>query len=101
MRAYLLVERSRSAARSGIRPRNQKSSEVVKYVETAKTSHISGDLNCGQIEFVEGYGKSQYKANHGLPVWSTGKMAACITAKIVIASAKRLIEVRHFCWKRS
>ena len=37
-----------------MRPRYQKSSEVVKYVETAKTSHISGLLNCGQIWFVDG-----------------------------------------------
>jgi len=27
-------------------------------------------------------------------------MAACMTAKRVIASAKRLMLVRHFCWKR-
>jgi hypothetical protein len=30
-----------------------------------------------------------------------GKSSAQITAKRVIASAKRLIEVRHFCWSRS
>jgi hypothetical protein len=29
-----------------------------------------------------------------------GKIPAQITAKIVIASAKRLIEVRHFCRSR-
>ena len=51
------------------------------------------------IEF--GYGKSQYAATQGRPVWSTGKTAAHITAKIVIASAKRLIDMRHFCRKSS
>src|SRR6266851_3237158 len=34
--------RSRSVARSGIRPTNQKSSETVPYVETAKTSQMRG-----------------------------------------------------------
>src|SRR2546430_6933964 len=82
-----------------MRPMYQKSSEVVKYVETANTSHISGLLNCGQMEFVLGYGIIQY-ANQGRPVWRTGKSPACITAKIVIASANRLMLVRHFCWKR-
>ena len=40
-------------------------------------------------------------ANQGRPVCRTGKSAACKTAKSVIASAKRLMLVRHFCWKRS
>ena len=40
-------------------------------------------------------------ANQGRPVWMRGKRPACSTAKIVIASANRLMEVRHFCWKRS
>ncbi len=44
-----------------------------------------------------GYGNSQYAASHGRPVWKTGKMAAHMTAKIVIASAKRLIDMRHRC----
>ncbi len=30
-----------------------------------------------------------------------GKSKAQMTAKRVIASAKRLIDVRHFCWKSS
>src|SRR5207237_4608296 len=81
-----------------IKPRYQKSSEVMKYVETANTSHISGLLNCGQTRKVVGYGNIQY-ANQGRPVCSTGNMPACITAKSVIASAKRLMLVRHFCWK--
>ena len=32
-------------------------------------------------------------------MWSSGKSRAQMTANSVIASAKRLIEVRHFCWK--
>ena len=31
-----------------------------------------------------------------LPTWKAGKIPAQITAKIVIASADRLTEVRHF-----
>ena len=46
---------------------------------------------------VFGYGNSQY-ASHGRPVWNSGKMPAHDTAKSVIASAKRLIEVRHVCF---
>ena len=34
-------------------------------------------------------------------MWMAGKMPAQITAKIVIASAKRLMLVRHFCRKRN
>jgi len=56
-------------------------------------------LNWGQIEFVLGYGIIQY-ANQGRPVCRMGKMPACITANSVMASAKRLMLVRHFCWKR-
>jgi hypothetical protein len=48
-----------------------------------------------------GYGKSQYAANQGRPVWMSGKSKAHMTAKRVMASANRLIEVRHFCWKSS
>src|SRR6516225_8655940 len=97
IRLTLLFDESRSAARSGTRPRNQNSSEIVKYVETAKTSHVSGLLNCGQMPWTLGYGISQYAANHGRPVCSNGKSSAHMTAKSVIASAKRLIDVRHFC----
>src|SRR3954452_19970813 len=89
-------DRSRSVARSGISPTNQKSSETVAYVETANTSQISGLLNCGQMFIVFGYGNSQY-ASQGRPVWNNGKMPAHATANSVIASAKRLIEVRHVC----
>jgi hypothetical protein len=34
-------------------------------------------------------------------MWMRGKMPAQMTAKMVIASAARLMEVRHFCRKRS
>ena len=48
-----------------------------------------------------GYGNSQY-ANHGRPRWSSGNSPACMTAKIVIASVNRLIELRQlFCSSRS
>ena len=35
------------------------------------------------------------------PTWMPGNVPAQMTAKIVIASAKRLIAVRHFCRKRN
>src|SRR5882724_2425626 len=101
MRLVLLFDESRREARSGTRPRYQKSSEIVKYVETAKTSHVSGLLNCGQMPWTLGYGMSQYAANQGRPVWSSGKSSAQMAAKSVMASAKRLIDVRHFCWSSS
>src|SRR5688500_16934042 len=50
----------------------------------------------GQTSMVDGYGNSQY-ANQGRPVWITGNSPAWMTANTVIASEKRLIEVRHFC----
>ena len=49
---------------------------------------------------VFGYGISQY-ASHGRPVWKSGKMPAHATAKSVIASANRLIDVRHVCLSSS
>src|SRR5262249_52249798 len=91
--------RSRSVAKSGTRPRNQNRTEMVKYVDTAAASHGSAERSCGQTRIVGGYGKSQY-ANHGLPVWNTGKSAACMTAKTVIPSVKRLIDVRQRCSRR-
>ena len=75
----------------------QNSRDTVKYVDTAKTSHKSGERNCGQISLALGMGSSHH-ANHILPTWMPGKMPAQITAKMVIASAVRLIEVRHF-WR--
>src|ERR1051325_5687807 len=81
-------------------PRYQNTSEIVRYVLIANTSHNSGDrklTHSGPREF--GYGMTQ-NASHGRPMWISGKIAAHITAKIVIASAERLIAVRH-CWRSS
>src|ERR1035437_4948284 len=49
---------------------------------------------------VLGYGNSQYPS-HGRPTWISGNMPAQHTAKMVIASAKRLIELRHVCLNNS
>jgi hypothetical protein len=51
--------RSRADARSGTRPRYQNSSETVKYVVTAATSHGRALLKFGQTFIVAGYGTSQ------------------------------------------
>ena len=51
--------RSRSVARSGIRPTYQNRSETVAYVETANTSQTSGLRHCGHMPIVFGYGNSQ------------------------------------------
>jgi hypothetical protein len=48
------------------------------------------------VEFGSGKRNQAYQTR---PTWKTGKMPAQTTAKIVIASAERLIEVRHF-WRR-
>ena len=77
----------------------QKSSDTVKYVLTANTSKSSGLRKLGHICMVFGYGNSQY-ASHGRPRWKIGYVPAQMTAKMVIASAKRLIEVRHSCRSR-
>jgi hypothetical protein len=80
---------------------NQNSSDTVPYVDTAKTSQMSGLRNCGHRPIVLGYGNSQYAASHGRPVCSSGNSAAHATANSVIASANRLIDVRHCCRKSS
>jgi hypothetical protein len=77
----------------------QNSSDTVAYVLTANTSHISGLRHCGQRPIVFGYGSSQY-ASHGRPTCSSGYMPAHATANRVIASANRLMLVRH-CWRTS
>jgi hypothetical protein len=46
-----------------------------------------------------GTGNIQY-ATQTRPTWIPGNVRAHMTAKIVIASAARLIDVRHFCRKR-
>ena len=40
---------------------------------------------------------ARYQAIQTLPTWKAGKIPAQITAKIVIASAARLMDVRQFC----
>ena len=47
-----------------------------------------------------GNGNIQY-ANQARPTWIPGNIPAQITAKMVIASAARLMDVRHFCLKRN
>src|SRR6267154_1601379 len=88
--------RSRSVARSGNNPMNQNSADTVAYVDTAKASHTRGLRKFGHIFIVSGYGKSQY-ASQGRPMWINGKIPAQETAKSVMASANRLMEVRHCC----
>ncbi len=78
---------------------NQNSAETVKYVLTANTSHSRGLLKFGQIALEFGIGNT-IQMNHMRPTWMPGKVPAQITAKIVIASAARLIDVRHFCFNR-
>src|SRR5215467_1573663 len=97
----VVLAESRRFAKSGIRPTLQNRNDTVKYVETANTSQISGLRNCGQTPMVSGIGNSQYAASQGRPVCTSGKSPACITAKIVMASAKRLIDVRQLCLSNS
>src|SRR6516164_6255785 len=52
------------------------------------------------MPIVLGYGTIQ-KKYHGRPMCNSGKMPAHATANSVIASAKRLIEVRHFWCNKS
>src|SRR5215469_1694778 len=94
------LARSRRVPKSGTMPMYQNTTEIVAYVETANTSHSSGERNCGQIVIVFGYGNSQYPS-HGRPTWISGNIPAQTTAKIVIASANRLIELRHVCLNSS
>ena len=47
---------SRSAARSGISPTYQNTSDTVKYVVTANTSQVSGLRNCGHMPKFTGTG---------------------------------------------
>ena len=74
----------------------QNSTETVKYVDTANTSHSNGERNCGQIEFALGRGKAASQTRYGLRA-PPGKYRRA-SLKIVIASEARLIEVRHF-WR--
>src|SRR5262245_53826380 len=47
---------SRNDAKSGTRPRYQNTSDTVKYVVTANTSHASGLRNCGHMAKFIGIG---------------------------------------------
>src|SRR3954468_24344128 len=64
---------------------------------TAKTSQRSGLLKLGHMLIWFGSGNIQY-ATQTRPTWIPGNVKAHMTAKMVIASAERLIEVRHF-WR--
>jgi len=66
----------------------------------ANTSQGSALLKLGQRRVVAGYGIS-HQNSQGRPRWMMGYMPAMATANRVMASAKRLMEVRHRCWKRS
>src|SRR5438874_13679641 len=93
----LVASRSRNVARSGTKPMYQNRIDVVKYVVTANTSHISGLRNCGHIEPMSLGSGIIHHANHGRPVCKSGNRPAAITAKIVIASAERLMLTRQVC----
>ena len=54
MRAQRFVACSRIVAKSGTRPTNQNTAEIVAYVETANTSHTSGLRNCGHTPMLLG-----------------------------------------------
>ena len=74
----------------------QNTSETVKYVLTANTSQTRGELKLTHNEPNSfGNGSGQY-ANHGRPMCDTINVAAQTTAKMVIASAERLMDKRHF-----
>ncbi len=66
---------------------------------TAKTSQSRGDRKFVQSARWLGYGKSQ-KASQGRPTWMRGKIPAHMTAKIVMASAKRAMALRQRLRKR-
>src|SRR5581483_9952949 len=85
---------SRTAATSGMRPTMKNTVLIDRYVETAKTSHMSGDLKFGHSVRWFGYGNRKY-TNQRRPTWISGNSPAVMTAKIVIASAARKIEVRQ------
>src|SRR4030095_863169 len=92
--------RSRIVARSGIRPTYQNRTETVPYTLTAKTSQSRGLLKLGHTLIWFGIGKTQYMTQTR-PTWIDGNSRAHMNAKMVIASAERLMEVRHFCRKRN
>ncbi len=56
-------------------------------------------MKLGQMLLALGSG-GRNQAIHWRPMWMPGKVAAQMTAKIVIASAERFTAVRHFCLSR-
>ena len=64
----------------------------------ANTSQTSGERKFTHSgpRWLGKYGKMK-NASQGRPMWMSGNSPAHMTAKIVIASAERLIDVRHFC----
>src|SRR5919108_2303883 len=82
-----------------MRPTYQNRTDTVPYTLTAKTSQRRGLLKFGHMLIWFGTGNIQY-ATQTRPTWMPGNINAHMTAKMVIASAARLIEVRHFCRKR-
>src|SRR4026209_2600258 len=98
-RPMFVGERSRSVARAGIMPTYPKSSDTVAEGDTANTPQTSGLRKFGRSPIVFGYGNNQY-ANHGRPRWRIGKRPAHATAKMVMASAKLLIDLRPV-WRKS
>src|SRR5688500_3724289 len=94
-----VLARSRIVARSGIRPTYQNRTDTVPYTLTAKTSQRRGLLKLGHMLIWFGTGNIQY-ATQTRPTWIPGNVRAHMTAKIVIASADRSIDVRHLCRNR-
>src|SRR5215210_2011716 len=87
-------------ARSGIKPTYQNRAETVPYTLTAKTSQRRGLLKLGHMPIWFGMGNIQY-ATQTRPTWIPGNVKAHMTAKMVIASAARLMDVRHVWRKRN
>jgi|GEM_PF-5309281 len=50
----------------------QNSTDTVKYVETANTSHIRGDRNCGQIGPFEFGNGNSHQSNQTRPTCRAG-----------------------------
>src|SRR5690606_13587284 len=93
------MARSRIVAKSGISPIYQNTSDTVKYVEIANTSQSNGELKFTHSDpNALGSGSAQQNPSQSLPMCINGKDAAQITAKIVMASAARLIDILHF-WR--
>src|SRR5215831_16677968 len=86
--------RSRMIAKSGTKPIYQNTSDTEKYVEIANTSQSNGELKFTHNDpNALGRGRDQTGPIHKRPMCANGKLAAQITANIVIASAARLIDI--------